>query len=242
MFLRAVSDRRWAGDAAPRAGASSPRSTFVTAVAGAGAATPTLVRIARGPLRGLLWAWLRLTLRISVQGAHTPGPAVIVSNHPHVLDGLLVLMADTAMRPIARWHRVSLLRFGMWIGNCVITTTGTPVTPARGAFADALAHLRRGGRIWIAPEGGCQPLLTLRRPRSGAVRLAHAAKVPIQVLAVIHERHPGPTLRHWRPWRRPRVILRWGGTITMTGDLKTDTDLLMTAIADGAGATWSPPP
>ena len=84
MFLRAVSDRRWAGDAAPRAGASSPRSTFVTAVAGAGAATPTLVRIARGPLRGLLWAWLRLTLRISVQGAPTPGPAVIVAKLPAV--------------------------------------------------------------------------------------------------------------------------------------------------------------
>lgn len=199
-----------------------------------------VLRWLRAPLRVVLWAALRTGLAIRVEGHGRPGPAIVVSNHPNVLDGLVVLLADPSMRPIARWHRRMILRLGMWIADCVTTTTGTPVSPHRGAFAGALDHMRRGGRVWVAPEGGCQPDLALQHPRSGAVRLAHATGAPIQVLAVRHGHHPGPSWSTWRVWRRPRILLRWGPVVPVTGDLQVDIDRMMRAIAETAGATWTP--
>lgn len=195
-------------------------------------------RVARAPVRGLLWLLLRAGLVVRLEGRGRPGPLVVVSNHPDVIDGLIVLLADPALRPVARWHRVALLRVGMWIADCLVTTTGTPVTPHRGAYAGALAHLRRGGRVWIAPEGGCQPLPQLRRPRTGAVRLAHAAGVPLQILAVVHDRRPGPTWSTWRPWHRPGVTLRWGPVLSTTGHVDTDSDRMMRALAVACGGRW----
>jgi 1-acyl-sn-glycerol-3-phosphate acyltransferase len=199
-----------------------------------------LQRLVRTPLRAAFWAVLRSGLRMSVEGQRHDGPAVIVSNHPNLIDGLIVLLADPTMRPIARWHRVPLVRAGMWVAASLITTTGTPVSPHRGAFASALAHLREGGRVWIAPEGGWQPALTLRHPRTGAVRLAHATGVPVQILGIVHDTHPGPTLSTWRGLPRPRVLLRWGPVIRPTGDLAADVDAMMTALGQTCGAIWPP--
>ena len=200
-----------------------------------------LSRIARAPFRLLFWLFLRTGLHLRVEGWRLDGPAVVVSNHPHVIDGLVVLLADPSMRPVARWHRIPLLRAGMWVADSLVTTTGTPVRPHRGAYADALAHVRRGGRVWIAPEGGWQPEPTLRYPRTGAVRIAHAAGVPIQVLGVVHGCHPGPRLATWRPWHRPCILLRWGEVLSATGDVDRDIDRMMTAISAATGWMWTPP-
>lgn len=224
---------------------ATPVPSRVATLGDAVRAQPTggpLMRAARAPFRLLLWAGLRAGLRLRVEGRRHPGPAIVVSNHPHVIDGLVVLFADPGMRPVARWHRIPLARAGMWIADCLVTTTGTPVRPHRGAFAPALAHVRSGGRVWIAPEGGWQPARTLRRPRTGAVRLSHASGAPIQVLGVIHERHPGPTLATWRPWHRPRILLRWGPVLAPTGRLDADIDAMMRAIADVARCEWHSPP
>src|SRR5918996_5707196 len=120
----------------------SPMSTAASAVRTCGPDASWWLRAIRGPLRLALWLVLRLALRIDVEGVRRTGPAVIASNHPNLLDGLVVLMADTTMRPIARWHRWFVLRLGFWIGNCVITSIGTAASPQRGAYAEALAHLR----------------------------------------------------------------------------------------------------
>jgi 1-acyl-sn-glycerol-3-phosphate acyltransferase len=216
-------------------------STAAEVIRTRGSNGPWYARAARAPMRLVLWLALRLLMRIEVEGDRATGPAVIASNHPNLVDGLLALMADAQMRPIARWHRIALVRLGLWIGNSLITTTGTPVRPHRGAYAGALAHLRNGGRVWVAPEGGCQPEPTLRPPRTGAVRLAHAAAVPIQVLALVHEAHPGPDVRRWPLGRRPRVVLRWGPCISATGHIPTDIHRMMAAMAATAGMRWSQP-
>ena len=220
----------------------APVSTVLDAVRTCGASAPLAVRVLRAPLRALLWLVLRTGLRIRVEGSRHDGAAVVVSNHPNLVDGMLVLMADAHLRPVARWHRSALVRAGLWVGNCVITTTGTPVSPARGAYLRALTHVRGGGRVWIAPEGGWQPRTTLRRPHSGAVRLAHAAQAPLQVLAIIYDRHPGPDVARWPLWTRPAVTLRWGPCVPTTGDVDHDLDRMMSALAAAAGMTWTSPP
>lgn len=217
-------------------------STAANAVRTYGPGASWWLRAIGGPLRLALWLVLRLALRINVEGVRTTGPAVIASNHPNLIDGLLVLVADPSMRPIARWHRYRVVRLGLWVGNCVITSIGTTAPLQRGAYMGALAHLRRGGRVWIAPEGGWQPEVTLRSPRTGAVRLAHMAAVPIQVLAIRHAPHPGPEIRRWPLRSRPRVVLRWGPCLTTTGDIAADGDRLMTALAESAGMTWRAAP
>lgn len=202
---------------------------------------PVTHRVVRTSARTVLWAALRAGLRVRVEGERLPGPAIVVSNHPHVIDGLIVLFADPTLRPVARWHRLAVARVGMWVSDCIVTTTGSAAPPPpRGAFAQALAHVRDGGRVWIAPEGGWQPQRTLRPPRTGAVRMAAMAGAPIQVLGVLHEEHPGPRLTAWRPWRRPGIVLRWGPVVTATGQLDEDIDRMMTAIAGATGTVWAP--
>lgn len=197
-------------------------------------------RLVRVPPRVAFWAVLRSGLRLRVEGQRREGPAVVVSNHPNLIDGLIVLLADPTMRPIARWHRVPPVRAALWVAASLITTTGTPVSPHRGAFAPALAHLREGGRVWIAPEGVWQPAPTLRYPRTGAVRLAHAAGVPVQVLGIVHDTHPGPTLSTWRGLPRPGVVLRWGPILWPTGDVASDIDAMMVALGQTCGGVWEP--
>jgi len=215
-------------------------TTARDAIRTCGSGAPWPQRMLRAPLRLLLWLLMRAMLRVTVEGARSDGPAIVVSNHPNLIDGLLVLMADPEMRPVARWHRHALVRAGLWVGNCMITTTGTPAVPRRGAFAQALAHLRGGGRVWIAPEGGWQPQTTLRAPRTGAVRLAQMTGVPLQVLAIRHEHHPGPDVTRWPRWTRPAVTLRWGPRVMTNGDLDDDIDRLMSALATATDMTWTP--
>jgi 1-acyl-sn-glycerol-3-phosphate acyltransferase len=218
----------------------APVTTAWDAIRTCGSAAPLPVRLLRATLRLLLWLIMRATMRVTVEGNRRDGPAVIVSNHPNLIDGLLVLMADPSMRPVARWHRHALVRAGLWVGNCMITTTGTPVEPHRGAFLQALTHLNNGGRVWIAPEGGWQPQRELRSPRTGAVRLAQMAGVPLQVLAIRHEPHPGPDVGRWPVRTRPAVTLRWGPRLATNGDMDGDIDRVMSALAATAGMTWNP--
>lgn len=217
-----------------RMAGSMPSAPLATALAAGALLVSTGIRT---PLRAIAWLLVRAAVSIRVEGQSVPGPAVIVSNHPHVIDGVAVSVADVTMRPVARWHRIPFLRVALWIGNSVITTSGTD-RPYRPAYAEALAHVQRGGRVWIAPEGGCQPERVLSPPRTGAARMAHEAGVALQVLAVEHADHPGPRLRDWRPWRRPRVVLRWGASLETTGDLTEDNHRMMTAIAEASGMTW----
>lgn len=217
-------------------------STAADAIRSCGSAVPWPLRLLRAPLRVVLWLVLRGGLRVTVAGDRVEGPAVVVSNHPNLIDGMLVLLADAHLRPVARWHRVALVRVGLWVGNCVITATGTPVTPHRGAYNAALAHLREGGRVWIAPEGGWQPNTTLRSPHTGAVRLAHTAGVPLQVLGIGYDPHPGPDVRRWPLGTRPVVTLRWGPTVTVGGDVAADSERMMSALAATTGMTWRVPP
>ncbi|MFP5308136.1 MAG: 1-acyl-sn-glycerol-3-phosphate acyltransferase [Actinomycetes bacterium] len=180
-------------------------------------------------------------LRVEVVGAErrVDGPAVVVSNHPHWVDGPVAKVADESLRPIARWQRSRVVRAALWVGDAVVTTARTDRDP-RPAFQQAADHLRAGGRIWLAPEGGCHTDPALRTPRTGAVRMADAAGVPVQPLAILHERHPGPAWSAWRPWRRLRVSVVWGEPVRTTGDVEVDGARMMLALAAAGGFEVTP--
>lgn len=210
----------------------------VAALVGAAVAAPRAGRPLQVAVRALVEVALRATVRVEVTnaGRRVAGPAVVVSNHPHWLDGAVALLADRTLRPVARRQRHRGARLAIWAADAVITGG-----PAGSAFAPAAAHLRSGGRIWLAPEGGAHTEPVLRRPRSGAVRMAHLAGVPVQPLAIAWaDGHAGPDLHRWRPWRRPVVRVTWGEPVPTTGTVEPDKARMMAALAEVADLV--PPP
>jgi len=210
----------------------------LAAVGAAVATGPALAGWVALGLREGLGVALRILVRVDVAGSQrrVGGGAVIVSNHPHWLDGAVAVQADRSLRPIARWQPSRAARAAIWIGGAVVTTAGTG-RDRRPAFEQAAAHLGAGGRIWLAPEGGSHQDFRLRPPRSGAVVMAHAAGVAVQPLAIkwADGLTTGPALRRWRPWRRPTVVVEWGNPITTTGDVASDKDAMMAALSAVSG-------
>ena len=176
---------------------------------------------------------LRGLVSVRSVGAPVVGPAVVVANHPSVLDGPVALLADRSLRPLAKWQPRRSARLAIWAAGSVVT--GGP--DRRPALAPAVAHLRGGGRIWLAPEGGLTPgdRTALGPCRTGAARMAAAAGVPVQVTAIRYrDGVAGPGLRHcWRGRRRAEVV--WGPVFEMSGDADEDTARIATAMAGLAG-------
>ena len=112
----------------------------------------------------------------------------------------------------------------------------------RGSAVDAgVAHLRRSGMIWLAPEGGSFRG-HLRRPRSGAAVLAAQAGVPIVPLGIRYATEAGPRLRDWRPWRRPEVTVVIGEALALAPGEAPEAAAAryMPALAACAGTVYAP--
>jgi 1-acyl-sn-glycerol-3-phosphate acyltransferase len=125
----------------------------------------------------------------SIGHEHIPaeGPAVLASNHIGYLDFAFVCLAPPSPRRPLRFmarkeffdHPVGgfLLRR---LGQIPVDVHGDPMAAAEIA-TDAL---RRGELVGLHPEGTISPSFVPRRAKSGAVRLADAAGVPIVPVAV----------------------------------------------------------
>lgn len=160
----------------------------------------------RRPTSGPPWAW-RLAVR-AVLGllrglfgwrvrARRPGviprpdqPLVVVLNHTSNIDAFLV--ADTLWRRLRHWVQplVKAELFELPVIGALIRQTGAiPVARAEGggreaAYDAAVARLRAGGTILVAPEGTVTHDGSLLPLRHGAARLALEAGV--DVLVVTH--------------------------------------------------------
>jgi 1-acyl-sn-glycerol-3-phosphate acyltransferase len=159
-------------------------------------------------LRAVCAPVLRAACRIRVTGSLPTGGAVLASNHPNALDGPLGVLLDRRVLPIAKPQRHPVARLGIAMSGALVTGTG--------AVDAAVAHLRAGGLVWLAPEGGVNTGPVLARPRTGVARIAAAAGVPVVPVAI--HGTAGLRLRDWRPWRRPSVLLVVGAPIPVAAD------------------------
>lgn len=129
------------------------------------------------------------------------GGAIVVANHVSGLDPLLIVAASR--RPlrfvIAReqYERFGLRWLFRLVGCIPVERSGQPEL----AFRTAMQALRRGEVVALFPEGGIHPPgqgpLKLK---SGAIRLARMAGVPIVPVHIAGVRGVGMTL--------PAVIMR----------------------------------
>jgi 1-acyl-sn-glycerol-3-phosphate acyltransferase len=159
---------------------------------------------------------LHAAVDITVEGPVPDGGAVLASNHPNYLDGPLMMAVDDRIRPVAKPQGLPLVRAGLRLSGSILV--------GRHARHEAAAHLRRGGQIWVAPEGHMTGE-RLGPLRPGPARIAVSAGVPLVPVAIRY-RHSdgtaagpgpvgtvGPRLRGWRPWRRPGVRVVFGAPI-----------------------------
>lgn len=129
------------------------------------------------------------------------GGAIVVANHVSGLDPLLIVAASR--RPLRFLiAREQYERFGLrWLfrlAGCIpVERSGQPEL----AFRTAMQALRRGEVVALFPEGGIHlPGLGPVKLKSGAIRLARIAGVPILPVHISGVRGAGLTL--------PAVVMR----------------------------------
>src|SRR3954469_17216191 len=134
--------------------------------------------------------WFRaLDLQIQIDGAEhipTTGGAVLASNHVSYLDFIFCGLAAQPAKRLVRFmakksvfdHKVS--------GPLMRGMRHIPVDRDAGAasFREATNALKNGEVVGVFPEATISESFTVKELKSGAVRLARTAKVPLIPMAV----------------------------------------------------------
>jgi 1-acyl-sn-glycerol-3-phosphate acyltransferase len=188
---------------------------------------------------------LRLRWRPEVHGLeHIPaGGAILAGNHLSVADELF--LGAVVRRHIAFWAKSEY--FSGLTGVLVRGLGAIPVERAGGravltAFDAAVPVLRAGGLVAVFPEGTRSPDGRLYRGRTGAVRLARDAGVPIVPFGVTGTDAVLPIGSN-RPRRVPGVpvTFRFAAPLDVTdGDVREVTDGLMARIVELSGQEYVP--
>ncbi|SDY92863.1 1-acyl-sn-glycerol-3-phosphate acyltransferases [Micromonospora pattaloongensis] len=158
-----------------------------------------------------------LDLRIRVEGAeHIPasGGAVIACNHVSYLDFIFCGLGAQPARRLVRFMAKQEVFAHPISGPLMRGMHHIPVDRSAGlaSYREALAALRRGEVVGVFPEATISRSFTIKELKSGAARLAAAAKVPLIPMTV------WGTQRLWTKGR-PRTLTRRHLPITvLTGE------------------------
>ncbi|MGE5250013.1 MAG: 1-acyl-sn-glycerol-3-phosphate acyltransferase [Bacteroidota bacterium] len=144
-------------------------------------------------------------VRYNVKGLENlpPGPKILAANHPSATDGVLLpALFDEDLVLLAEWHQFHSPILG-WIltrGGHIPVGAGDP----RKACEQACRKLSEGKTLLIFTEGTLNPDYARLRARTGAVRLAAAAGVPIVPIGVYVDRKDTVNLR-FHAFGRPHL-------------------------------------
>lgn len=182
---------------------------------------------------------LKLLTRCDVIGQeHVPltGPVIIAPNHLHSFDVAVIGYAiprQTVIFSADKFRGKPGGRVMEWITHVIYVARGEA---DRDALNQALAVLKDGGAMAVAPEGTRSRTGGLQQGKHGAAYLASRTGATIVPVAVWgHEK----TLAHWRRLRRPAIHVRIGPPFRLppgaerarTAELHTFTDDLMLVLA-----------
>jgi 1-acyl-sn-glycerol-3-phosphate acyltransferase len=136
--------------------------------------------------KGALLPWLHFGLRWTIEGEeHIPreGPVLLASNHISYLDPFtLAYVADRRGRRVRFLAKAELFEKKP-LGTMLRAAHQIPVqrghVDASHALDAAVAALRAGECVTVFPEGTISPDLEPMPGKSGTVRLAHEAGIPV---------------------------------------------------------------
>jgi len=177
--------------------------------------------------REKVWHWLgcaavhrlaqwRLDMDVRWQAALPAGPKIIAPNHPTTTDPFLMLTLFSEQVSIL----VTGAAFRLPLFGGILRRSGhVPVVEGNGraAMEQAEALLAAGRTVVVFPEGALSPAAGgFQRPRTGAVRLALSAGVPIVPVGIHLD---GERVRRVRVKEAGRPVegrLYWGGPYAVT--------------------------
>ena len=224
---------------------------------------------------GLLLRWI-FRMRVMVSGeSHLPSAhaGTGVARTPVPGEGAVFAIThfgylDFAFAELVLWkHTRAQLKFlitkaaaSHWFAGPAISACGHVIvdrSAGAAAYEGALEKLRAGEYIAILPEAGVSRSFTVRELKTGAVRLAAEADVPLIPVSVwgahrLMTRGHGFSLR--RAWRAPiRVHISEPIRHTQDADIALETEQLRAELQDGIdrgiadfplvpppGAWWQP--
>lgn len=191
-------------------------------------------RVVRRILAFLAGLMLRLECENPAQFP-SAGAYVLAMNHLHVIDAPILF----AILPRPAVFLVSSHMKSFWIAKWFLSHVAHTVWISRGegdvqAIETALAVLRAGGMLVMAPEGRISRTGGLLKGRTGAAYLAGMAGVPVlPVVAWGQER----AVRNWLRLRRTLVSVRVGQPLDppqnqlSSRQLEDATDRIMASLA-----------
>jgi 1-acyl-sn-glycerol-3-phosphate acyltransferase len=147
-----------------------------------------------------------LDLRIKVEGAENiprTGGAVLASNHVSYLDFIFCGLGAHPAKRLVRFMAKESVFANRVSGPLMRGMKHIPVDRKAGLapYRQALAALKGGEVVGVFPEATISRSFTIKEMKSGAVRMAAAAKVPVIPMAV------WGTQRLWTKGR-PRTLTR----------------------------------
>jgi len=190
-------------------------------------------------IRGVIGFLVRNLTRLEVQGREQlpdRGPYILVANHLHWLDSpvlLTVLPHPARVFAGEKWAKRFLIGFLLHSVNAIFVNRGEV---DRKALREALATIKGGGVLGMAPEGTRSKTGGLQHGRSGAAYLAYHSGATLAPVVCTGQEHVVSSLLHLR---RARVRVVFGrpfdpppveGKVT-TGDLDSFTEEIMHRLA-----------
>ncbi|GIF24594.1 1-acyl-sn-glycerol-3-phosphate acyltransferase [Actinoplanes tereljensis] len=158
-----------------------------------------------------------LDMRIEVDGAeHIPheGGAVLASNHVSYLDFIFCGLAAQPAHRLVRFMAKKAVFDHKISGPLMRGMQHIPVDRDAGAssFREATTALKNGQVVGVFPEATISESFTVKEMKSGAVRLARSAKVPLIPMVVW-----GPH-RLWTKGRKKELTKRHVPVLIKVGE------------------------
>lgn len=161
-----------------------------------------------------------LVCRLTIEGVENvpkSGGCIITCNHTAGPD--YVFLGYSCPRQIFYMAKAEIFRIHPWIARFFLTFGVFPIQRGQGdlgAIEHAVQLVKSGRVLGMFPEGTRSRTGALRQGKTGVVRIAMTADVPIVPAVVINSLAAQRRLGQF--WRRPQVTVRFGEPLWFQGN------------------------